>query len=54
MMQDVTYRPATNLKIGTKYQNKTNNSKIRVGGYFVDDGYPQNVPNDHNVRVIHP
>ena len=50
----LTDRPATNLKIGSKYQNKKNNSKIRIAGYFVDDGYPDFVPNDHNVKAIYP
>lgn len=47
-------RPATNLKIGTKYMNKENNSKVKIAGYFVDDGYPENTPNDHNIKAIYP
>jgi len=37
-----------------KFQNKTNNAKIRVDGYFVDDGYPEKCPNFHNSNEIYP
>jgi len=50
----LTDRPPTNLKIGTKFQHKKNHSKIRIDGYFVDDGYPDFTPNDHNVKAIYP
>ena len=50
----MTDRPATNLKIGSKFINKKNNSKIRIAGYFVDDGYPDFEPNNHNVKAIYP
>jgi len=40
--------------IPNKFKNKTNNAKIRIDGYFVDDGYPEKCPNFHNTHVIQP
>jgi hypothetical protein len=37
-----------------KFKNKTNNAKIKISGYFVDDGYPEKCPNFHNSKSINP